>query len=37
MSIVEWSAPKLERELAEEPGDSIRKYRAVFAAGKGVA
>jgi hypothetical protein len=34
---VEWSVPKLERELAEEPGDSIRKYRAVFAAGKGVA
>jgi hypothetical protein len=34
---VAWSVPQLERELAEEPGDSLRKYRAVFAAGKGVA
>jgi len=34
---VEWSVPELERELAQEPGNSIRKYRAVFAAGKGVA
>jgi hypothetical protein len=34
---VKWSVPELERELAQEPGNSIRKYRAVFAAGKGVA
>jgi hypothetical protein len=34
---VEWGVPELERELAQEPGNSIRKYRAVFAAGKGVA
>lgn len=31
------SVEELERELAEEPGDSMRKYRAVFAAGVGVS
>ena len=34
---VEWSVPQLKHELAEEPGNAIRKYRAVFAEGKGVA
>jgi hypothetical protein len=33
----EWSVPQLERELAEDPQNSLRKYRAVFAAGTGVA
>lgn len=33
----EWSVPDLKRELAEDPGNSIKKYRAVFAEGKGVA
>ena len=32
-----WSVPDLKRELADDPGDSIKKYRAVFAEGKGVA
>ncbi|QIE26091.1 NmrA-like family protein (plasmid) [Caballeronia sp. SBC1] len=33
----EWSVPDLKRELAEDPDNSIKKYRAVFAEGKGVA
>jgi hypothetical protein len=33
----EWSVPALKRELAEEPNDPIRKYRVVFAEGRGVA
>ncbi|MGX6999078.1 aromatic alcohol reductase [Caballeronia sp. KNU42] len=32
-----WSVPDLKRELADDPDDSIKKYRAVFAEGKGVA
>jgi hypothetical protein len=32
-----WSVAQLTRELAEEPENSLRKYRAVFAAGAGVA
>jgi hypothetical protein len=32
-----WSVPELQRELAADPGDSLKKYRAVFAAGRGVA
>jgi hypothetical protein len=32
-----WSVPQLKRELAEDPDNSIKKYRAVFAEGKGVA
>jgi hypothetical protein len=32
-----WSVAQLQRELAEEPENSLRKYRAVFAAGAGVA
>jgi hypothetical protein len=33
----EWSVPELERELAESPDDTLRKYRVVFAQGRGVA
>lgn len=33
----EWSVPALKQELAEDPDDSIRKYRVVFAEGRGVA
>jgi uncharacterized protein YbjT (DUF2867 family) len=33
----EWSVPELKRELADDPDNSIKKYRAVFAEGKGVA
>lgn len=32
-----WSVPELARQLAAEPGDAMRKYRAVFAQGRGVA
>lgn len=34
---VEWTMEMLEADLAAAPDDSIRKYRAVFAEGKGVA
>lgn len=34
---VEWTVPMLNADLAVAPEDSIRKYRAVFAEGKGVA
>lgn len=34
---VEWSVPELKRELAEDPDNAIRKYRVVFAEGRGVA
>ncbi|WP_144140604.1 aromatic alcohol reductase [Paraburkholderia sp. BCC1884] len=34
---VEWSVPQLQAELAAEPDSSLRKYRAVFAAGAGVS
>ncbi|WP_213767547.1 aromatic alcohol reductase [Caballeronia sp. dw_19] len=33
----EWSVPELKRELADDPDNAIKKYRAVFAEGKGVA
>lgn len=33
----EWTLPMLRADLATAPDDSIRKYRAVFAEGKGVA
>jgi hypothetical protein len=33
----EWSVEALKHELAEAPDDSIRKYRVVFAEGRGVA
>ena len=32
-----WTEAQLAAELAAEPDDSLRKYRAVFAAGRGVA
>ncbi|CAA9331521.1 Putative oxidoreductase [uncultured Leptolyngbya sp.] len=34
---VEWSVPKLRGELAHDPDNFIRKYRVVFAEGRGVA
>ncbi len=34
---VEWSVPMLKDELAKDPGDALRKYRVVFAEGRGVA
>jgi hypothetical protein len=33
----EWSVPELQRELAEGLHESLRKYRVVFAEGRGVA
>jgi nucleoside-diphosphate-sugar epimerase len=32
-----WTVSDLQRELAADPDDSLKKYRVVFAAGKGVA
>jgi len=32
-----WSVPHLQAELAETPHDNLKKYRAVFAQGNGVA
>ena len=32
-----WSTERLREELRMEPGDSVRKYRVVFAEGRGVA
>jgi len=37
VSRIEWSVPELKRELAAAPDDQMKKYRAVFAEGKGVA
>lgn len=34
---VEWTVPALMADLAAAPDDQMRKYRAVFAEGKGVA
>lgn len=34
---IEWSVPELSAALALQPDDAIKKYRAVFAQGKGVA
>ena len=34
---VEWSVSQLKDELAKDPDDPIKKYRAVFAEGKGVS
>lgn len=34
---VEWSVPALKDELAKDPGDPIKKYRVVFAEGRGVS
>ncbi|MDR5814122.1 aromatic alcohol reductase [Caballeronia sp. LZ033] len=33
----EWTVPELERQLDEAPHDGLRKYRVVFAQGRGVA
>ncbi|MBB3385838.1 aromatic alcohol reductase [Rhizobium sp. WW22] len=33
----EWTVPQLKSELAQDPDNHIKKYRAVFAEGKGVA
>lgn len=32
-----WSTPQLMQELADDPSNMIKKYRAVFAQGKGVS
>jgi hypothetical protein len=34
---VEWSVPQLKDELAKDPDNPIKKYRVVFAEGKGVS
>jgi len=34
---VEWSLPELKDELAKDPADAMKKYRVVFAEGKGVS
>lgn len=34
---VEWSVPLLQADLALAPSDALRKYRVVFAQGKGVS
>jgi hypothetical protein len=34
---LEWSVPFLKDELAKDPNDAIKKYRVVFAEGKGVS
>jgi NmrA-like family protein len=34
---VEWSLPELRSELAKDPDNAIKKYRVVFAEGKGVS
>ena len=34
---IEWDVPGLEAELAHDPDDAIKKYRVVFAKGRGVA
>ncbi len=33
----EWTVPELKRQLAADPENALRKYRAVFAEGRGVA
>jgi hypothetical protein len=34
---VEWNLPELKDELAKDPANAIKKYRVVFAEGKGVS
>ena len=34
---IEWSLPELKDGLAKDPGNAIKKYRVVFAEGKGVS
>ena len=33
----DWSVQRLQEELAEDPDNGMKKYRVVFAQGKGVA
>ncbi|MNR58833.1 hypothetical protein D3C85_1799300 [compost metagenome] len=33
----EWTVPELKRQLDADPENAMRKYRAVFAEGRGVA
>lgn len=37
MARAAWTVPMLERALADDPGDPLRKYRLVFAKGPGMA
>ena len=37
VKLQEWTVPFLEEELKKDPGNPIKKYRVVFAQGKGVA
>ena len=37
MTKEEWSVPRLQQDLAEDPDNLIKKYRVVFAQSKGVA
>ncbi|EHL30393.1 hypothetical protein LDG_7730 [Legionella drancourtii LLAP12] len=37
MRRVKWSIPQLKEELANDPTNAIKKYRVVFAEGKGVS
>jgi hypothetical protein len=34
---VQWRAAKLREDLQQDPGNTLKQYRAVFAAGRGVA
>ena len=34
---VRWTLPELREELAKDPGNALKKYRVVFAQGRGVA
>lgn len=34
---IEWSVPELKDELAKDPENSLKKYRVVFAEGRGVS
>ena len=34
---IEWSVPELKRELARDPDNALKKYRVVFAQGRGVS
>ncbi len=37
MRWTEWTAAQLKEELAKEPENPLRKYRVVFAEGRGVS
>lgn len=34
---VEWTVPELQNELAKDPNNALKKYRLVFAAGRGMS